>query len=141
MKERSEPTECPYCGSDCEHGYGYCHCGCGRQTQRSTTARYEREDGVIVYRGQYGQYVRGHVFRRRRHGGSALTEEQVRIIRRKYLNGNITQTQLAEQFNVSAMTISNVLRLNTYKNAGIATQEELDAYNDQQGTRATSGAM
>ena len=46
---------------------------------------------------------------------SKLTWEQVRTIRSKYLSGEITQYQLAEEFNVSVPTISRIVKNKIWK--------------------------
>lgn len=43
-----------------------------------------------------------------------FTEEEVKDIKNQYLNNNITQRQLAKQYNVAPMTINGILTNKTY---------------------------
>lgn len=57
-----------------------------------------------------------------------LTIEQVRVMRRMYLEGNITQRELADTFGLSISGTNACLRLTTYKDAGVATTTEMENY-------------
>ena len=46
---------------------------------------------------------------------SKLTEEQVRDIRNRYLRGDITQLEIARQYNVSRLTISAIIVNRSWK--------------------------
>lgn len=50
-----------------------------------------------------------------KHGHAKLTNQDVRRIRHIYATGQITQLQLAQQFNVTSYTISDIVHKRTWK--------------------------
>jgi DNA invertase Pin-like site-specific DNA recombinase len=47
--------------------------------------------------------------------GAKLTIEQVREIRKRYAEGDISQDKLAKEYNVTLLTIGNIIRGKTWR--------------------------
>ena len=74
-----------------------CHCGCG-----ATTTPGKR-------------FLSGHNNRM----NMTLSDDQIREIRRKYLNSTMTQSELAKEYGVSTSWISVIVRMKKRTSAGI----------------------
>lgn len=59
--------------------------------------------------------AKGRQTRGENHVGSVLTEAQVRKIRRLYASGNTSYRKLASRYGVGTMTISHLIRRETWK--------------------------
>lgn len=107
---------CPYCEQGCEVGAGYCHCGCGLETSIKQVTAITR--GYI--RGIPSQYRKGHAGDR-----ATLTPDVVRQIRYLYATEDVTQEELAEQFDTTRKSVGDLLRYETFVEAGIATEADV----------------
>lgn len=112
-----EQNICPHCGESCEVGAGHCHCGCGKET---VPAQHTRTTGSRLV-GVPNKYLHGHTGQRKR-----LTRQQVREIRYLYATDDTwTQVKLAKRYHIAQSTVASIVIFKTWKNAGIATEEEM----------------
>lgn len=118
MTDKTDQEQiCPYDGDDCVIGFGLCHCGCEETTNLSRQARVI--DGMLIPAGQPNKFIRYHA---RRLDGK-ISDQQAAEMRRRYLNGGMTQNQLALEYNISQAAVSYILRLKSHKQAGIAKRQ------------------
>ena len=103
----------------------------GGITQRQLAEKYKLSKGSIFYAIRdrvptYGELLKsGEYFvdddgimqrvDRNSHGGK-LTTSQVVEIRRRYKEDNVTQRHLASEYDVTILTINNIIRGRTWKN-------------------------
>lgn len=121
--------ECRFCGPACKYGIGVCHCGCNQKVQRAKNA-YLYADGKRIARGDFLRYVSGHGNTLRKNAVAKLSTSLARVIRREYLTG-MTAAALSRKYGVSKAAMSDLLRLKSYADAGIATEEEVREYQRQ----------
>lgn len=121
-------TECNYCTDNCEFGVGKCHCGCGADTNIATST-YTTALGHRIVKGNPSMYRNGHSAKRLQSStNSRLSPQEARIIRAMFASQNLLQKDIASLFGVSEAAVSKILMFDSYSDAGIASQKELDDF-------------